>query len=435
MPFIRNNTPRRRTHPPTPPVPPRDAALVPAEPMTGVSLFAGIGGFDLAMQRAGVRVAAAVEIDAAARGVLADRFPETRLFNDVTEVTGDQLRAAGFVPERGIITAGFPCQDLSVAGRRGGLGEGTRSGLFWHIDRLVDELRPAWVVLENVPGLLSAVCPHPPAESAPADHGTPGREARSARAPRGACEGGCMPSHGGAMGLVLGALADRGYGFAYRVLDAQFFGVPQRRRRVFVVGRAGGDARGPVEVLLEPESSSGHPAPRRQARPRSAGAAAVSTLTGGGRRGHRVDAESAAGGHLIAMTITTSGNRVPSDGRANLIPFDASQITSASNGANPQPGDPAPTLLATGRPHVAHTLTSSGHDASEDGTGRGTPLVAAPFPVAVRGRDGGATLEAGQPGDPAYTLRTPGGGSSHGASSRGGGNGGWGGGHGGGGHR
>lgn len=191
--------------------------------LTGVSLFAGVGGIDLAMENAGIDVKAAVEIDVAARGVLADRFPNTTLFNDVTEVTGDQLRAAGFVPERGILTAGFPCQDLSVAGRRKGMGEGTRSGLYW----------------------------------------------------RGSCVGGCIPVHGGVMGAVLGSLGDLGYGFAYRVLDAQFTGVPQRRRRVFIVGHLGDDRR-PVEVLLEPKGSSGNPPQSR--RP---GQGVAATLTAG----------------------------------------------------------------------------------------------------------------------------------------------------------
>lgn len=352
--------------------------------MTAVSLFAGVGGFDLALERSGVNVVAAVEIDDAARGVLADRFPDTTLFTDVRKVTGDDLRAAGFVPERGILTAGFPCQDLSVAGNRRGLGEGTRSGLFWEVDRLVADLHPAWVVLENVPGLLSATCPCPGTgdhDGCTEPHQVPG----------GYCEGGCFPAHGGAMGLVLGALADRGYGFAYRVLDAQHFGVPQRRRRVFIVGRAGGDARGPVEVLLEPEGRTGDPAAGGEAGQGTAGGSTVSTLQGGGERGYRIDAEAAAGGHLIplvsAALTAREGKGPDSDATTTLVPvgFDTAQITSAENRSNPRPGDPAPTLSATGYPHVAHTLTGEGHDASEDGTGRGTPIV----PMAFNPQTGG----------------------------------------------
>jgi DNA (cytosine-5)-methyltransferase 1 len=184
--------------------------------LTAVSLFAGVGGFDLAMQRNGIKVTAAVEIDKKASEVLAKRFPETKLFNDVKEVTGEQLRATGFIPERGIITGGFPCQDLSIAGLRKGLA-GERSGLFHEIIRLTDELRPQMLILENVPGLLSS-------------------------------------QSGKDMGIVITALAERGYGVSWRVLDSQNFGVPQRRRRIFIVASLE-NHRQPVEVLFERESS------------------------------------------------------------------------------------------------------------------------------------------------------------------------------------
>ena len=397
------------------------------EGMTAVSLFAGIGGFDLALERAGVHVAASVEIDPACQGVLRRQFPESKIFNDVREVTGDQLRTAGFVPGRGILCGGFPCQDLSVAGRRAGL-VGARSGLFWEIMRLADELSPRWLLLENVPGLLSAVCSCPGDDTCTgngraldcgravtAGDGDEAAEEWLPNVPHavkgGTCPGGCMEAHGGAMGTVLGALGERGYGFAYRVLDAQFFGVPQRRNRVFIAGCLG-DRSGPVEVLLEPEGGTGNPAQGRAARARTAGApggGAVSTLQGGGRRGHRVDAEGAAGGHLIA--------------------FDAAQITHPENRANPQPGDPNPPLAATGQPMIAGTLRShprptstapgsvtishaltarEGKGADSDAT---SGLIVAP--VAMRGRNGGAQAECGEPGDPAFTLRTPGGGSSY----------------------
>jgi site-specific DNA-cytosine methylase len=128
--------------------------------MTAVSLFAGIGGLDHAFARTGVRVAAAVEIDVAARGVIHDRMPNTALFTDVRKVTADELRAAGFDPDNGVLLAGWPCQDLSMAGRRLGLG-GARSGLFWEIIRLLADLRPRWFCLENVPGLLVGGLPLP----------------------------------------------------------------------------------------------------------------------------------------------------------------------------------------------------------------------------------------------------------------------------------
>jgi DNA (cytosine-5)-methyltransferase 1 len=90
---------------------------------TAVSLFAGVGGIDLALERAGYDVVAAVEIDKAARGVIADQMPHTTLFDDVTKVSADDLRAAGLVPDAGLVAAGWPCQGNSVAGRRGGLAD------------------------------------------------------------------------------------------------------------------------------------------------------------------------------------------------------------------------------------------------------------------------------------------------------------------------
>jgi len=123
--------------------------------ITGVSLFAGVGGFDLAMERNGVNVVANVEIDKNCQALLERKFPNAKQFNDVTTLKGEDLINAGFNPSRGIITGGFPCQDLSVAGKRAGLA-GERSGLFWEIARIVEETQTEWFILENVPGLLSS---------------------------------------------------------------------------------------------------------------------------------------------------------------------------------------------------------------------------------------------------------------------------------------
>jgi DNA (cytosine-5)-methyltransferase 1 len=183
--------------------------------ITGVSLFAGVGGFDLAMQRNGVKVVATVEIDKKCNEVLARKFPDAKQFTDVQQVTGKELLDAGFNPTNGIITGGFPCQDLSVAGKRAGLA-GARSGLFWEIRRLVEETQTEWFILENVPGLLS--------------------------------------SNGGKdFGIVLGEMANLGYSLGWRVLDAQYFGIPQRRRRVFIVGSRTGGAGSIGKVLFKRE--------------------------------------------------------------------------------------------------------------------------------------------------------------------------------------
>jgi DNA (cytosine-5)-methyltransferase 1 len=208
--------------------------------ITAVSLFAGVGGFDLALERAGVKVVASVEWDKKAQEVLRRHFPESTIFGDISGVTGEQLIAAGFEPRNGIITGGFPCQDLSVAGKRAGLG-GSRSGLFWEICRLLDETRAQNFILENVPGLLN--------------------------------------SNGGAdMAVVLQALVERGYRVAYRVLDAQHFGVPQRRRRVFIVGCLGDSGAAPEEILAIAEGRAGYLAQSKQTRKDTA--TAVTTSAG-----------------------------------------------------------------------------------------------------------------------------------------------------------
>ena len=194
------------------------ARLVLMSEMTGVSLFAGVGGFDLAMQRQGVRVVASVEIDKKCNEVLAQHFPNATQFNDVSTVKGEDLINARFNPSRGIIAGGFPCQDLSVAGKRAGLA-GARSGLFWEAARIVEETQTEYFILENVPGLLSS-------------------------------------NKGADFGVVIGTMADLGYSVGWRVLDAQHFGVPQRRRRVFIVGRRATSG-GVAEILFKSEGLRG----------------------------------------------------------------------------------------------------------------------------------------------------------------------------------
>ena len=206
---------------------------------TAISLFAGVGGFDLALERAGVKVVASVEWDKNAQKVLQRRFPNSTIFGDIQGVSGEQLRAAGFNPTGGIITGGFPCQDLSVAGKRAGLA-GSRSGLFWEICRLLDETRTETFILENVPGLLSS-------------------------------------NNGRDMACVVEALVERGYRIAWRVLDAQYFGVPQRRRRVFIVGCLGNQGRSPEEILAISEGRAGYLAKSNEKRKDTAGAIARST--------------------------------------------------------------------------------------------------------------------------------------------------------------
>lgn len=160
--------------------------------MTVGSLFAGIGGFDLGLERAGFHIAWQVEIDAFCGRVLAKHWPYTPRWADVREWTGD-----GYEPVD-LLCGGFPCTDLSVAGKRAGLS-GKQSGLFWEIVRIAKELRPPFLLLENVPGLLSS-------------------------------------NNGEDIMIILDALYELGYIVEVDECDSRYFGVAQRRRRLFFIG-------------------------------------------------------------------------------------------------------------------------------------------------------------------------------------------------------
>jgi DNA (cytosine-5)-methyltransferase 1 len=119
-----------------------------------LDLFSGIGGFSLGLERTGgFETVAFCEIEKFPQKVLAKHWPDIPIYNDVMELTNDRLRADGIFPD--IITGGFPCQDISVAGNQKGMGEGTRSGLWSECARLVGEIRPRYAIFENVTALLS----------------------------------------------------------------------------------------------------------------------------------------------------------------------------------------------------------------------------------------------------------------------------------------
>ena len=339
------------------------------------SLFTGVGGIDLAFERAGAPTRLMCEYDKAARSVLARHYPGVPIHHDVRELTHHDLTAAGLRPDTTIVTGGFPCQDLSLAGARRGMGHGTRSGLFWHIIRLLADFRAAWVVLENVPGILSATCPCTGdgaclargAVRCPGDlHSVTG----------GACEGGCVPTHGGVMGAVIGALGELGYGLAWRVLDAQHFGVPQRRRRVVIVGHLGAPWGAPAEVLLEPDC----------------GGRDSATLTGTRTRAAR-GASSGLGDRRIAATLPAHHGRMTAEDAANLICYQKV----VRSGAHASGGNLPPEVWA--ERDVAATLSP-------------VDLVVSARSLAVRGREGGSACELGPENGPAFTLRAGDGGSS-----------------------
>ncbi len=158
-----------------------------------LDLFSGIGAFSLGLERAGMKTAAFCEIDPFCRRVLARHWPETKVYEDVRALTADTLRQDGIAAD--IICGGFPCQDISRAGGGAGL-DGERSGLWREFARLIGEVRPQFAIVENVAAMLD-------------------RE--------------------GAMGAVLGDLAELGYDAEWSSVSACAVGATHVRQRVFIV--------------------------------------------------------------------------------------------------------------------------------------------------------------------------------------------------------
>jgi DNA (cytosine-5)-methyltransferase 1 len=242
------------------------------------SLFSGVGGFDLGFERAGMRCEFQCEIDPKAGAVLARHWPDVTRYEDVRNIGKANLQPVD------LICGGFPCQDLSVAGKRAGL-DGERSGLWFEYHRILAELRPRWVVIENVPGLLSS-------------------------------------AGGWDFAAVLRGLGELGYYAAWRVLDAQYFGLAQRRRRVFIVASLG-DGRC-AEVLFEREGVCGDTPPRRQAGQGATRSVAPSLTSNYGKQPDNSD--TGLGPMLIAGTLTgqmqgMSHQWAPWNEADNLIAF------------------------------------------------------------------------------------------------------------------
>jgi len=180
--------------------------------MKVASFFSGIGGIDLGFEQAGMEVVFQCEILRFGQQVLKRHWPTVPMASNIAEITGKDI------PEVDVFAGGFPCQDLSLAnqGKRKGLG-GSRSGLFYKYAELIKEKKPRWVFIENVPGLLNSA---------------KGEDFR----------------------YVISTLDEFGYGVSWRVLDAKFFGTPQRRRRTYIVASLG--TIGSAEVLFESETNS-----------------------------------------------------------------------------------------------------------------------------------------------------------------------------------
>lgn len=328
------------------------------------SVCSGIEAATQAWHPLGWKPAFFSEIDRFPRAVLAYRYPDVPLHGDFTTIGANQYGPID------LLVGGTPCQSFSVAGLRGGLDD-DRGNLALEYLRLAARKRPRWLVWENVPGVLS--------------------------------------SNGGRdFGAILGGMVELGYGFAYRVLDAQHirtrafpWAVPQRRRRVFVVGYLG-DWRRAAAVLFDAQSLRRDSPPRREA-----GQNAAPTIsarpTGGGGLGTDFDLDGGVISQPVASTLNAAfGSKLgledqhinagaplsATDGAApaNAVAFDLNQITSKTNRSRPDPA-------------VHHTLPASSTP----------PHLAEPFTITERGRAGGQSLEYRNDGT-SNAILTPNGG-------------------------
>ena len=275
------------------------------------SVCSGVEAATVAWHSLGWKAQWFSEIEKFPSAVLQHHYPNTPNHGDMTafkEWPNDTIS---------LLVGGTPCQSYSVAGLRKGIAD-PRGSLMLTYLAIAAQYQPKWLVWENVPGVLSS-------------------------------------NRGRDFGTFLGALAELGYGFAYRVLDAQYFGVAQRRKRVFVVGYLG-DWKRAAAVLFERESLSGHPAPSRKAREETAGTIAASSFTGGPsgkpegaavnyfvptiagsldtqRGGGKLTHQSANNGHLIlekdlmgtltARMFAALGARDVEEGALHPVAFDA----------------------------------------------------------------------------------------------------------------
>ena len=304
--------------------------------MRYLSLFSGLGGAELAFAPLGWECVAVSEIDPAACRVLSYRYPSIPNLGDITAVTEEQITALGKID---LVIFGFPCQDLSVAGKRAGLkdkdGENTRSGLFFDAMRIVRWSGARWAVAENVPGLFSS--------EEGRDFATVVGEMAGVRVD--VPDGGW--SNSGFLASATGIVE-------WAVLDAQFFRIPQRRRRVFLV-RDIGDWTNRQPLLLERESLQGNPAPRREKGQRVAG-----TIKGGsGERGWP-DPSDGNGGGLVDVAGTLGGGSGERgwqhhDGAGAFVPIAHTLGTRNTKGTDER-GDGSSNLQPVWPAEVASTL-------------------------------------------------------------------------------
>ena len=367
--------------------------------MKFLSVCSGIEAASVAWGALGWEAVGFSEIEAFPSAVLRHHYPAVPNLGDMTKYQEWEIER----PD--VLVGGTPCQSFSVAGLRKGLAD-PRGNLALVYCGILDRFRPKWFVWENVPGVLSS--------------------------------GG-----GRDFGSFLGAVAELGYGFAYRVLDAQFFGVPQRRRRVFVVGYLG-DWRPAAAVLFERESLRRDTAPSREKGQEVAGTFTARAKSGGWGQ----DPNLAASGYMRVAPTVTSGapfSRTGNGSEAEAVVEVCPTLRAGGNrtGGDRPPGtdvDTADSLIVQPHP-VANCLTARMHkginstldegqtpvvgfnarqnphswaDRTEPlDTHGGTQAVVQPIPLDMRnaGRDPEKHDEmnrqgvgVGEPGDPAHTV-------------------------------
>lgn len=372
--------------------------------MRYLSLFSGIEAATVAWHPLGWEPVGFAEIEPFPCAVLAHHYPDVPNLGSVTEITDERIAALGHID---VVVGGSPCQDLSVAGKRNGLA-GERSSLFHEQIRIFNAARhfcgARWLIWENVPGAFSS---------------NRGRDFAVVVGAMAGCRIDVPADDWGTEGMALG---DAGL-VEWCVLDAQWFGVAQRRRRVFAVLDTGNWADRPP-ILLERDSLRGDSPPSRESREdlapclsaHSKGGGGLGTdfdLDGGliaakspppqfigsvamclnaGAMG-RQDAESETliptiGGVFdVGITLLSGGHSNNSlDENIVPVPFDTTQITSADNGSNPQPGDPCHPLTAGAHP-PAIVFQCHGGNVGEMGTLRATGNVQSgvPFTLSIHG--------------------------------------------------
>lgn len=401
--------------------------------LTFASVCSGIEAASVAWNPLGWRAVFLSEIASAPRAVLEYRqnaldakFTDAAkrgvpLWGDFSALRVRHMRRLGIqLPD--ILIGGTPCQGFSIAGLRGSLSD-DRSNLalaFIRLAHAIDNARrhegkPGLIIVwENVPGVLST-----PDNAFGCFLGAlvggdtplvPGRKQRWTHA-----------------GMVVGPQRRA----AWTSKDSQYFGLAQRRERVFVIA-CPLDGPDPSEILFEPDGVRRNHPPRRGEEEDIAGA--LAGVSPGG--GWRIGADEAAAGQLVANPLRAQAQPAHREDMGTYIPFDTTQITSQANRSNPKPGDPCHPLTSSGHPpalafggndtrgpidvacclnasgtasgtasgrmdfesetFITHTLRAEGFDASEDGTGRGIPLVPALYDVAqtVRARDGAKGVDS-----------------------------------------